>query len=117
MATIAINRPFSAFGTNTIVQTELTGADTFAASNSARQLLVVRNDTLASVTINIAGADADTVNLAGLAPSIDISGGYDLIVPADAVRSVTISSIKEYLVGAIAVTGGDTDVFAYIIEG
>jgi hypothetical protein len=104
MATIASTR-ISA-GTNTVTETTLTSSDTFTYVPNGQQVLILRNGTAGALTVTIDGAGATTVNVGGVG-AVDISGGFSTgSIGAGAVRAIPLDSIKEYLKGTIAVTGG-----------
>lgn len=95
-----------------ITETELTGTDSIDTRDGT---LFVRNDTGGSVTINIDGDGGSTVVCSG-AGTIDVSGGYDIVVAAGETQAIRLPDIAAYLNGTIAVSGGAASVFAYILQ-
>lgn len=95
-----------AAGTNTVAETTMTASDTFTYVPNGRQVLILNNVTGGSLTVNIDGDGASTVNVGGVG-AVDISGGFSTdAIPADGVRAIPLDSIKAYLAGTIEVTGG-----------
>ena len=95
-----------AAGRVTVTETTLTASDTFTYVANGRQLLVLRNGTGGSLTVNIDGADATTVSVRGVG-AVDVSGGYSTgVITTGTTAVIQLDSIKEYLAGVIAVTGG-----------
>lgn len=94
-------------GKRTVTLTTLTGTDdTFAYSNSKRQVLVMRNATGGALTPIIDGAGSTSVAVKGVG-SVDVSGGYAVGSIADgAAVAIPLDSISAYLTGVIAITGG-----------
>lgn len=96
---------------NSITPVELTGSDTLAQKTGT---LYIDNQSASEATINLDGDGATTVNTQG-AGIVDLSGGYDVVVAVGEIAIVPLTSIAAYLSGDVAVTGGTTDVFAYIV--
>ena len=122
MATIA---PVAgnASGATNIVKTALTGTDDLAVKAGFTQLLVLENTGASTPTVNILGDQATTVACNGIGDPIDVSGGFDVVFTASgtdgAVQIIPLSSISAYTNdagNAPAVTGGTSDIEAYIIE-
>jgi len=100
-----------------VTPTELTGTDSLVFNAAAVQTLYLQNNTVAEVTIVIDGDGVSTVSLPGQGRPIDNSAGYSIVLAAGATRAVVLSSIRNFLTGAVAVTGGAADVLAWIVEG
>jgi len=113
MAVIASNSPLSNMGAFNPTVTALTGTDSLVVTKS-NQTLYIRNGTASLVTINILGDGTLIEDLSGQGDPVDNSGGYDVPVAAGAVAAVVLSSIRNFLPGVVAVTGGATDVVAWI---
>ena len=81
--------------------------DTFDFTPNARQILVLENETGSPVTVTIVGDDVTAVAVPGVG-DVDISAGYSTGAIADG-ESVAISldTIREYLKGAIDISGAD----------
>ena len=99
---------------STVTETALTGADTFVYDASAT--LVLRNSTAGSVTVTLHGTLATGTKLCEGGGTVALSGGVPVVVGAGTVKSIKLGSIRDFLTGTIAVTGGVTGVFAYILK-
>lgn len=117
MAVIARMTTRDKQGDFAVVPTELTGADTLEYNPAVIQTLFVRNGSASSSPIVIDGTLVTTTNLPGQGRPIDNSAGFSMPVAAGATRGVVLSSIRNFLVGTVAVKGGGTGVFAWIVEG
>lgn len=94
----------SGSGKRTLVETTLTASDTFAYRTG--QILCLRNPTAGALTPVIDGAGGTTVPVTGVG-SVDVSAGYSVgSIAAGAAVAIPLDSIKAYLRGTIAVTGG-----------
>jgi len=113
MAVIASNSPLSQMGAFSPTVTVLTGTDSLVVTKS-NQTLYIRNGTASPVTINILGNGTLIEDLSGQGDPVDNSGGYDVPVAAGGTAAVVLSSIRNFLVGDVAVTGGAADVVAWI---
>ena len=100
-----------------LVRTELTGADSLVYNPAIIQTLFVRNDSVAPAPIVIDGTLVTTTNLPGQGRPIDNSAGFPMTVEPGVTRGVVLSSIRNFLVGDVSVTGGGADVYAWIVEG
>jgi len=107
MATIAPTN-MGGTGQRTMVSTTLTGtADTFVYKESTNPVLIIRNPTGGALSPVIDGAGATTVQVKGVTQALDISGGYPVgSIAAGAAVTIRLYTIREYLKGAIAITGG-----------
>lgn len=99
---------------STITETALTGTDTFTYDSSG--VLVVRNSTGASVTVTLRGSLATGTKLCEGGGTVDLSTPISIALPAGAVKSIKLGSIRDLLTGTIAVAGGAAGVFAYILK-
>lgn len=114
MATIA-KTDINSISEVTLVETTLTGTDTFVYNPSKTSYLIFRNETAGALTPVIDGDGATSRFLAGVG-SIDISAGYSFgSIAAGAKKIITLNNIDAYLSGTIAITGG-TGIVASIIE-
>jgi hypothetical protein len=95
-------------GARTVVQTTLTGtADTFTYVESASPVLVLFNDTGGSLSPVIDGNGAPTALPIPGAGTIDLSAGYAVgSIAAGASKAIPLVTIREFLRGTIAITGG-----------
>lgn len=95
-----------AAGANTVTETTLTASDTFTYVPNGRQVLILNNGTAGALTVNIDGDGASTVNVGGVG-AVDISSGFSTgAIAAGEIVAIPLDSIKAYLAGTIAVTGG-----------
>ena len=99
---------------STITETALTGADTFVYDASAT--LVLRNSTAGSVTVTLHGSTATGTKLGEGGGIVDLSVPLSIALPAGAVMSIKLGSIRDLLTGTIAVAGGVAGVFAYLLK-
>lgn len=83
----------------------LTSADVLTFEANKKQLLVLNNVTAGSLTVTIDGADGTTVSVPGLG-SVNVAAGLAVTLAAGEVKAVILSSIRHYLQGVVAVTGG-----------
>ena len=98
----------------TITETALTGTDTFTYDSSG--VLVIRNSTGASVTVTLTGSASTGSKLVDGGGTVALSSGVPVVVGAGAVKSIKLGSIRDFLKGTIAATGGSAGVFAYILK-
>lgn len=105
-------------GQRTVTETTLTGtADTFVFSYepSKEKVLILNNVTAGALTPVIDGDGATTVSVGGVG-AVDISAGYSVgSIGAGVVKAIPLNSIREYLAGTIAITGG-TGLVCSILE-
>lgn len=101
-------------GSRTATVTTLGASDTLVFSASKHPLLVIENNTAASITANIDGSDSTTIAVEGYG-TLDVSAGYDVSVADGAIAVVPLRSISAYLRGTVTVTGAD-GATAYILE-
>jgi len=115
MATI-VATDMTGSGARAVTETTLDGAtDTFTYNSSTRSILILRNDTAGALSPVIDGDGATTVPVSGVG-SVDISGGYAVgSIAAAGVEAIPLDTIKEYLAGTIAITGG-TGLVAQLLE-
>lgn len=96
-------------GQRTLTEVTLTGTldtFTFAYEPAKEKVLIMRNATAGALTPVIDGAGATTVQVGGVG-AVDVSGGYSVgSIAAGAVKAIPLNSIREYLAGTIAITGG-----------
>lgn len=122
MATIATVSGNSS-GATDITKTALTGTDDLLFKAGASQRLVLENTGSGTPAVVIDGDLATTVNCGGLGNPIDVSGGFTVSLAASgsagSVQIIPLHTISAYLTSTNnlpAVTGGTSDVVAYIIE-
>lgn len=104
MATI-VQTLMRGLGHRTVTETTLgtSNALTYAPGNG--QVLILRNPTGAGIASVIDGAGATTKGVAGIG-TIDLSGGYNVgTIPAGGSIAIPLDTIKDFLDGAINVTG------------
>lgn len=105
MATIA-QTLMTGTGQRTVTETTLTSSDTFTYVEGSGQILILKNGTGGALTPVIDGNGGTNVAVAGIG-SVDVSAGYSVgSVAAGVSKAIPLDTIKEYLRGTIAVTGG-----------
>lgn len=92
-------------GAFAVTEQTLTSSDTMTFAPAQKQLLVLRNDTGGALTATIDGDAGTTVAVDGLG-SVSVAAGLAIAVPAGQVRAVVLATIRHYLAGNVAVTGG-----------
>ena len=68
------------------------------------------------MTVTLRGSKATGTKLCEGGGSVDLSTPLSIALPAGAVKSIKLGSIRDLLTGTIAVAGGVAGVFAYIIK-
>lgn len=115
MGTIAATS-MTGSGDRELTWTTLTSSDTFTYNSARNPVLILRNDTGGALTVNIDGAGATTLSVAGLGNAVDVSGGFDTAEIANGeTYAIPLDTISVYLAGTIAVTGG-TNIEAALLE-
>ena len=84
--------------------TTLTASDTITFNPGKKQLLVLRNTTGGSLTLNIDGAAGTTVQAPGVG-SVSVASGLNIPVAAGASVAVVLSTVSAYLQGVVTLTG------------
>jgi hypothetical protein len=105
-------------GATTVTETTLDGAtDSMVYLSGVNQTLTLRNPTAGALTPIIDGDGANAaLPVAGAAP-YDLSGGYPVgSIGVGEVVFIKTDTIKLYLEGTIAITGG-TGIIATLTEG
>ena len=115
MAIIAATSVRGAGGPASATVTVLTASDTLVYKPKQSQVLVLRNDTGASKTVNIDGDTSTTISPSGYGGTISVAGGKDIVIADGATSFVRLSDIKAFLNGVVTVTGG-TGVEAMLLE-
>lgn len=106
MATIA-STLMTGTGQRTVTTTTLTASDTFTYVEGSGQVLYLSNETGGALSPVIDGDGASAAYSVAGVGSIDLTGGYAVGSIADGVtKAIPLDTIKEYLRGTIAVTGG-----------
>lgn len=104
-------------GEFTIVPVALTGADTLVYKAPTFQVLHLLNKGVTPVTVTLDGSTVGSVALPGQGKPVNNAAGYAIEVPAGALVAVALNTIRNFLAGTVAVTGGTSDVAAWIAEG
>lgn len=117
MALIATNTPRGKTAEFEVAKTTLTGADSLEYKPAAMQVLYLQNTDVTPQSVTIDGADVTSVSLPGQGRAVNNAAGYTIEVPASAIIGVNLATIRNFLAGAVAVTGGDALMSAWIIEG
>jgi hypothetical protein len=93
-------------GARTLVPTTLTANDTLVYKEGADQILILHNGTAGALTVVLDGADSVPVPVKGLG-EVQTSAGYSTnAIAAGARVAIPLDSIRAYLRGVVAVTGG-----------
>jgi len=93
-------------GARALVPTTLTANDTLVYKEGADQILVLHNGTAGALTVVLDGADSVPVQVPGLG-AVQTSAGYSTgSIAAGARIAIPLDSIKAFLLGVVAVTGG-----------
>ena len=104
----------SAAGPFTAPITTLTASDTITFRPNKKQLLVVRNPTGGSLTLNIDGDAGTTVTVPGLG-SVSVASGLNIAIPTLESRAVVLSTVSAYCQGTVTLTGAAT-AFAQLFD-
>jgi hypothetical protein len=83
----------------------LGSSDTITYKAGRKQLLVLRNPTGGTLTLNIDGDGASATFPVPGAATIDLTGGFSIAVGAGLSRAVVLSTISGYLQGVVTMTG------------
>jgi hypothetical protein len=96
-------------GAQAATKTTLSADDTFTFDPTRKQLLVFDNTTGGSLTANIKGDAATTVNVTGLG-TVSVASGLNVVVAAGAQVAVLLSTISSYCAqtAAVHITGAAT---------
>ena len=114
MATIVATSMQGA-GKRAVTLTTMTASDTLTYKAGQGQILILRNGTAGALTPIIDGAGATTIPVQGVG-SVDVSAGYSVgAIAAGAQVAIPLDTIRAYLVGVIAITGG-TGLSASLLE-
>lgn len=114
MATIVATSMQGA-GKRAVIVTTMTASDTLTYKAGQGQILILRNGTAGALTPIIDGAGATTIPVQGVG-SVDVSAGYSVgAIAAGAEVAIPLDTIRAYLVGVIAITGG-TGLSASLLE-
>lgn len=89
--------------------TTLSASDTITFRPNKKQLLVLRNPTGGSLTLNIDGDAGTTVTVPGLG-SVSVASGLNIVLPTLESRAVVLSTVSAYCQGAVTLTGAATAV-------
>lgn len=103
-------------GAFTANKTTLTSSDTLTYNEGTGQELILSNSTASVVSITIDGSGGTTVLVPGAgSTTFSVASGLVVAVPANGFTVVRLDTIKAYLQGSIALTGG-TGVSAIILQ-
>jgi hypothetical protein len=105
MAVIAQTR-VDGTGAKVLTQTTLTAADTLVYNPSGKQVLILNNTTAGALTVVIDGDAGTPVSVPGVG-LVPTTAGYSTgAIAAGAVVVIPLDSIRAFLGGVVAVTGG-----------
>lgn len=116
MAVIKAIQPFGTNGKLDVAPTTLTASDTLVYTSAKNQVLYLSNPTAGALTVTIDGDAGTTISPPGYGGTVSVASGYDITVAAGGVQAVALSSIRSFLQGTVAVTGG-AGLKAWIAEG
>jgi hypothetical protein len=85
--------------------TTLTASDTITIRTNKKQLLVLRNPTGGTLTLNIDGDGASAAYPVPGAAVIDLTGGYSIAVGTLVSRAIMLGTISGYTKGVVTLTG------------
>lgn len=102
-------------GKAAVTETTLNGTDSLTYREGNKPILVLRNPTAGALSPVIDGDGGSSVAVAGLG-TVDVSTGYAVgSIAAGAAVAIPLITIREYLKGTIAITGG-TGLVASLLE-
>ena len=102
-------------GKAAVALTTLNGTDSLVYREGNKPVLVLHNPTAGAISPVIDGNGGTTVPVAGIG-TVDVSGGYAVgSIAAGACVAIPLITIREYLKGTIAITGG-TGLTAALLE-
>lgn len=102
-------------GAVAVTETTLNGTDSLVYREANKPVLVLRNPTAGALSPIIDGDGGTTVSVAGIG-TIAVSGGYAVgSIASGAAVAIPLITIREYLKGTIAITGG-TGLVATLLE-
>ena len=84
--------------------TTLSSSDTITLDLTKKQLLVLRNPTGGSLTLNIDGDAGTAVTVPGLG-SVSVASGVNIVVGAGLSVAVVLDTIRLYCQGVVTLTG------------
>lgn len=102
-------------GKAAVTETTLNGTDSLTYREGNKPILVMRNPTAGALSPVIDGDGATSVAVSGIG-TVDTSTGYAVgSIAAGAAVAIPLITIREYLKGTIAITGG-TGLVASLLE-
>ncbi len=118
MANIPATRPFDAIGSTTLAPVVVGLTNTLTYNASAKQVLYVQNDSVASINVTLDGSDAPaTVKVPGVGSTYNSAAGAVIAVPAGAIVAIPLGSYRALLVGDVTLAVSVvTSVTAWLIE-
>ena len=96
----------NASGGITVTKTALGASDTLVYTAGTNQLLVLYNTTGSPVVVTIDGSGSTTISPEGYGGTVSVASGKAITVPSNGVEAVRLDTIKAFLLGTVAVTGG-----------
>ena len=102
-------------GKAAVTLTTLNGTDSLTYREANKPILILHNPTAGALSPVIDGDGGSSVSVSGIG-SVDVSGGYAVgSIAAGACVAIPLITIREYLKGTIAITGG-TGLTAALLE-
>ncbi|MNJ16343.1 hypothetical protein D3C77_106040 [compost metagenome] len=118
MANIPGVNPFDSVGASAVAPVTVGLSNTLTYNPSAKQVLFVRNGSLASITVTLDGSDAPaSVKVPGTGSTFDVTPGAVVNVAAGATMQIPLANFRAYLVGDVTLAVSlATDVTAWMVE-
>lgn len=118
MANIPSVNPFAAIGAVAVAPIAVGLSNTLKYNPVARQVLFVRNDSAASVTVTLSGSEAPTaLKVIGTGLTEDLSDGQAFTIAAGTIWQIPLSNFRAYLVGDVTLAVSlAADVTAWLTE-
>lgn len=105
MATILATKA-SVDGYSASTKNTLTAADVLIYDSAKTQILELVNTTASPVVVTIDGSASTVVPVPGTGKTFDAPAGLSITVAANGTGFVVLKSIRAFLAGTVAVTGG-----------
>jgi hypothetical protein len=104
MAAIASINATGVLGSFVATESTLSASDTITIAPGKLQLMVLRNATAGSLTLNIDGDGNTVFPVQGLG-NVTVSAGLNIVLAAGAQVAVILSTISAYCAGTVTLTG------------
>jgi hypothetical protein len=104
MAAISNITASGQIGAFTATESTLSASDTITVLPGKTQLMVLRNATAGSLTLNIDGAGGTTLDVLGYGV-VSLASGLNIVLAAGEQKAVILSTINSFLQGVVTLTG------------